>query len=163
MNHPKPWHGFASPQMLQHIAAADLVACTRLATLTTYPLIAIVDDDAAMREALEELLQVAGFDHVAFGSAVELLEDAAPERFDLIITDLRMPQIDGIEMIRQLRSSGATLPTLVLTSCLEHEMRVKALEAGAAGYLTKPVDEKLLLQSIGAVLGLDAGGSAPGK
>lgn len=163
MDRPRPWDNFRSLHVLQHAAAATQVACARSVPLTNLPLIAIVDDDAAMREALEDLLQVAGFNRVAFGSASEILDDGAPGRFDMVITDLRMPQIDGIELIRRLRASGATMPMIVVTSCLEDQIRAQALDAGAACYLTKPVDEDLLLQCIGAALGQAAGTDAHGE
>ena len=122
--------------------------------LANMPLIAIVDDDAAVREALEDLLQVAGFGGKGYVGAADLLDDRTRERFAMIITDLRMPKIDGIELIRRLRAGGATMPILVLTSCTEGQVRQRALAAGAADCFTKPVDKNVLLQRIYTALDL---------
>lgn len=163
MDRPRPWDDFAADLMLQHATAASPVARMRIVQVQKARLIAIVDDDAAVREALGDLLQVAGFRGVAFGSAAEFLSYDAPGRFSLVITDLRMPHIDGIELLRRLRAGGATMPAIVVTSCLEDQVRAQALAAGAVGYLTKPVDENLLLQCISAALGRDAGADLRGK
>lgn len=131
--------------------------------LSQLPLIAIVDDDGAMREALGELLQVAGLAGVAFDGAPEFLINEAKHSFDAIITDIRMPQIDGIELIRRLRQKGNESPILVLTSCSEPEMRSRAMAAGATDYLTKPVADGDLLQRIDAILGLSGRAMVPSQ
>jgi FixJ family two-component response regulator len=129
--------------------------------LSQLPLIAIVDDDGAMREALGELLQVAGLAGIAFGGATEFLVDGAKQRFDAVITDLRMPHVDGIELIRRMRTRGTEPPILVLTSCSEPEMRSRAFAAGATDYLTKPVADSELIQRIESMLGLVGRAAAP--
>lgn len=134
--------------------------CERVIGLSQVPQIAIVDDDGAMREALGELLQVAGLAGVAFEGAAEFLIDGSSDRFDAVITDIRMPQVDGIELIRRLRLHGSEPPILVLTSCSEPQVRARALAAGATDFLTKPVADSELIQRIEAVLGLSGRDSA---
>lgn len=129
--------------------------------MSQLPLIAIVDDDGAMREALSELLQVAGLAGVPFEGATELLVNGADHQYDAVITDIRMPQVDGIELIRRLRQRGTEPPILVLTSCREPEMRARAFAAGATDYLTKPVADSELIQRIEAILGLSGRAVAP--
>lgn len=129
--------------------------------MSQLPLIAIVDDDGAMREALGELLQVAGLAGVPFEGASEFLIEGADERYDAVITDIRMPQVDGIELIRRLRLRGTEPPILVLTSCSEPEMRARAFAAGANDYLTKPVADSELIERIEAILGLSGRALAP--
>lgn len=131
--------------------------------LSQLPLIAIVDDDSAMREALGELLQVAGLTGVAFGGAAEFLIDKARHRFDAVITDIRMPHIDGIELIRRMRLYGTEPPILVLTSCSEPEVRSRAFAAGATDYLTKPIADSDLIQRIEAILGLSGRAIVPSQ
>ncbi|HET9395928.1 MAG TPA: response regulator [Nitrospiraceae bacterium] len=126
-------------------------------------MIAIVDDDDAMREALGELLQVAGLTGVAFEGATEFLSGEAKQRFDAVITDIRMPHVDGIELIRRVRQRGSESPILVLTSCCEPEMRSRAFAAGATDYLTKPVADSDLIRRIEAILGLNGRALAPSQ
>jgi len=139
--------------------AANPAARARVEQLSRPPLIAIVDDDAAVREALVDLLQVAGFEGASFNSGADLLDGGDPGRFDMVITDLRMPQMDGIELIRRLQAADEPPPTLVLTSCLDAGPRARALQSGAAGCLTKPVEEQVLLQQIEEILAPDGRGA----
>lgn len=112
--------------------------------------IAIVDDDEAVREALFDLLQVEGLAARTFEGAAAFLEVAGD--FDCVITDVRMPEIDGIELQRRLRACGSATPLIFVTSCDEEALRIRALQDGAAGWFTKPVDDAALLGVLGAVL-----------
>ena len=156
MPQPRPWGGFAGLVPVRPFIAANRAACARVAQLARVPLIAIVDDDSAVREALADLLQVAGFEGASFDNGADLLDRDDPGRFDLVITDLQMPRMDGIELIRRLQDTKDPPPALVLTSCLDAEPRARALQSGAADCLTKPVEEDVLLQRIDEIL-------APGR
>jgi FixJ family two-component response regulator len=112
--------------------------------------IAIVDDDEAVRDALFDLLQVEGLSARTFEGAAPFLE--AYGDFDCVITDVRMPEIDGIELQRQLRAGGSTMPVIYVTSCDEEVLRTRALQGGAAGWFNKPVDDDALLGILKAVL-----------
>ena len=160
MPQPRPWGGFAGMVPVRPLIAANPAACARVAQLSRPPLIAIVDDDSAVREALADLLQVAGFERASFTSGADLLDRDDPGRFDLVITDLNMPKMDGVELIRRLRATNDPPPTLVLTSCLDAEPRARAIQSGAADCLTKPVEEHVLLQRIEDILAPDGSGPA---
>ena len=90
----------------------------------------------------------------------ELMEEDDPLRFDLVITDLKMPSMDGIELLRRLDATKAAPPALVLTSCADEDMRARALRVGAADCLTKPVEDNVLLHRIEAIL-REAGKTPP--
>lgn len=113
--------------------------------MSNRPLIAIVDDDDAVREALFDLLQVEGLAARTFESGEALLADAAAGSFDCVITDVRMGEIDGLELQQRLRARGASVPVIFITSSVEDATRARALSDGAAAWFTKPVaDEELL-------------------
>lgn len=117
------------------------------------PLIAIVDDDDAVREALADLLEVEGLATQMFDSAVAFLACTLCERFDCVISDVRMPEIDGLELLRHLRARGAATPVIFITASTHEETRVRAMRAGAAGWFTKPVAEQALLDELHIALG----------
>ncbi|KRC82218.1 response regulator transcription factor [Sphingomonas sp. Root241] len=112
--------------------------------------IAIVDDDEAVRNALFDLLLVEGLPARTFEGPVSFLEACGD--FDCVITDVRMPKIDGIELQRRLRAGGSEMPVIYVTSCDEEVLRTRALQGGAAGWFTKPVDDEALLGTLKAVL-----------
>ena len=127
--------------------------------LSQMPVIAIVDDDEAMRDALCELVQVMGFSTEAFDCAAAFLANHAPGRFDCLITDVRMPGMDGIDLQRRLRALGSAMPVVMITSAPDRAGRARALEDGACAYLAKPVDDNALLGHLRSALGC---GEAPG-
>lgn len=112
--------------------------------------IAIVDDDAAVRDALFDLLQVEGLSACIFEGAAPFLEACGD--FDCVITDVRMHEMDGIELQRRLRADGSAMPVIFVTSCNEEVLRTRALQGGAAGWFTKPVDDEALLDTVKTVL-----------
>lgn len=126
--------------------------------------IAIVDDDDAMREALSELLQLFGFRCHAFDRAETFLLAHGSGSFDCLITDIRMPGIGGLELLRRLKSAGSTMPVIVVTFYSDPAVRERALDCGASAYLTKPLADDVLLQSLKSTLGgrFDAGGQSNG-
>ncbi len=113
-----------------------------------------------MREALSELLEVMGFSCKAFDDAAAFLADHAPGRFDCLITDVRMPGMDGIDLQRRLRALGSTMPVVIVTSAPDPAMRGRALDGGACAYLAKPVDDGTLLGHLRSALGH---GDEPGE
>ncbi len=121
--------------------------------LSEPPLIAIVDDDEAVREALSDLLQVEGLSTRTFDSAVAFLAVESRADFDCVISDVRMPELDGLELLRRLRAGGAAMPVIFITASTHEETRLRAMRDGAADWFTKPVAEDALLRALHIALG----------
>jgi two-component system response regulator FixJ len=120
--------------------------------LSKTPEIAIVDDDEAVREALFDLLLVEGLAARTFENGSAFLADPVADSFDCIITDVRMPGMDGIELQRRLRARGSTVPMIFLTSSVDETTRARALLDGAAAWFTKPVADEALLGALRVAL-----------
>jgi len=116
--------------------------------LSNPPLIAIVDDDQAMREALLDLLQVEGLTAHAFGDAAAFLTFAESTEFGCVVTDVKMPGIGGIELQRRLRARGSSIPVIFVTSAEDEATRMQAMADGATAYLTKPLANAELVRSL---------------
>ena len=114
--------------------------------------IAVVDDDEDIRDALSDLLFAMGYNCKAFDGAEAFLAADATGRFDCLITDIRMPGMSGLELLQQLQAAGSTMPVIVVTSVTDPVTRSRALASGAHAYLTKPVTDDILLQSLGTAL-----------
>ena len=119
------------------------------------PVIAVVDDDDAMREALSDLLQVFAVSCRTFDRAETFLAAYAPRAFDCLITDLRMPGISGLELQKKLKALGSSLPIIIITSSGSSLDRSRAMDEGAFAYLTKPVNDEVLIHHLMAALGRD--------
>jgi two-component system response regulator HydG len=100
----------------------------------------LVDDEAAARAALKTLLESEGYQIEQAADGVAALERMVELPPDIIITDLDMPGMDGMQLLKELRARGADLPVIVVTSATELSSAVTAMRAGAADYITKPVD-----------------------
>lgn len=119
------------------------------------PQIFIVDDDAAMRDALEVLLESAGMRTRSFSSADEFLQWYDGDQPGCLILDVRMPGMDGLEMQAKLVSDGAAIPIIFLTGYGEVPTVAKAFKWGAVDFLEKPFEEKVLLEAIERALQAD--------
>lgn len=115
-------------------------------------LIAIVDDDEAMRDALFDLLQVEGLSARTFGDAESFLACVVIDAFDCVITDVRMPGIDGLELQRRLRALGLSTPVIFVTSAEDKASRAQAMADGATAYLPKPLASTELLHELSIAL-----------
>ncbi len=118
-------------------------------SLTTF-LIAVVEDDESVLEALQSLLEYVGYHVLSFLSAEELLDSVRLHEVDLLITDVGLSGINGIELLRILRTRRADLPAVVITA--RGEVKPAALEAGARHVFLKPLDNSQLLEEIDALL-----------
>jgi two-component system response regulator MprA len=114
--------------------------------------ILVVDDDRAVRESLRRSLAFNGYTVDLAEDGVEALEAIANERPDALVLDVMMPRLDGLEVCRQLRSTGDDLPILVLTARDSVSERVSGLDAGADDYLPKPFALEELLARLRALL-----------
>jgi FixJ family two-component response regulator len=131
------------------------VAEARKIRLPNPLVIAVVDDDEAMREALSDLLQVLTFSCRTFDGAEAFLAAYASESFDCLITDIRMPGMNGIELQQKLKALGSTMPVIVITSSTDPLIRSRALKHGAVAYLSKPVNDEVLIRHLMTALGRD--------
>ena len=112
----------------------------------------IVDDDEAMRESLAFLLGTAGFKVSLFELASKFLEALPDLKVGCLITDIRMPEIDGLELMRRLRAAGQSFPVIVMTGHADVPLAVEAMKLGAFDFLEKPFDDEVLIDRIKAAL-----------
>jgi two-component system, OmpR family, response regulator MprA len=112
----------------------------------------VVDDDTTVRDSIDRALRVNGFDVTLAGDGDEALEWLVSTPFDAVILDVLMPCVDGLHVCRRLRSSGNSVPILMLTARDAVPDRVTGLEAGADDYLVKPFALEELLARLRALL-----------
>jgi two-component system, LuxR family, response regulator FixJ len=122
--------------------------CTILARI---PIIAIIDDDPIVREALIGLLEVMAYKGLAFDGPQAFLTALAPGAFDCVVSDIRMPGMDGLEMQRHLQALQPELPFIFVTSVDEECVVRTALAQGARAVLPKPVDADELEAALSAI------------
>jgi len=108
----------------------------------------VVDDDPSARSALGRLLKSAGFQAKLFPSAQEFLDNGPVEPGAVIILDVRMPGLSGLELQKKLQATGETLPIIFLTAFEDPRARSEALGQGAVAFLQKPVEETVLFEAI---------------
>lgn len=101
-------------------------------------LVAVVDDDPRIRRLLEEELIDEGFEAQCYSDGFALLDQLATAPPDLVLLDLMMPQLDGIECLRRLRQAGFEGPVLIFTALSDNDKRRQADEEGASEYILKP-------------------------
>ena len=114
--------------------------------------IGIIDDDAGMRRALGRLLAAEGFEVRSWSSAASLLSDADWSAPDCLVMDVAMPGMDGLELQRKLADRPGCPPLIFLTGKGNVPMAVRAMQAGAVNFLTKPVSDDTLFPAIQAAL-----------
>lgn len=114
--------------------------------MTEAALVHIVDDDPAVRDSLQMLLDAAGLGARTYSSAAEFLGAAAALRSGCVLTDVRMPDIDGLTLQRRLTELGSRLPVVIMTGHGDIPIAVEALKTGAADFLEKPFDDERLLR-----------------
>lgn len=120
----------------------------------------IVDDEEPVRKSLAFLLTIAGFAVRLHESASLFLEIAPTIRNGCLLTDLRMPDIDGVELLRRMRNTGSRIPAVVITGHGDVQMAVAAMKAGATDFIEKPFEDQVLIDCIRRAaeeIGKDAG------
>lgn len=120
-------------------------------------IIHVIDDDADVRQSLAFLLTTAGLTVRVHESADAFLKVLAEVQEGCIVTDVRMPGIDGIELQRRLAAGGVWLPVIVMTGHGDIALAVEAMKAGAVDFIEKPFDDEVLLTAIKAALARRAG------
>jgi two-component system response regulator FixJ len=111
----------------------------------------VIDDDQALRDSLVFLLKSAHLNVRSYDSAVAFIKELPVEQ-GCVITDVRMPEMDGIELLRRLRESRFNMPVIVITGHGDVPLAVEAMKAGAIEFLEKPFDDELLLSAVRSAL-----------
>ena len=119
------------------------------------PVIYVIDDDDAVRQSLEFLLKTAKLEVRSFDSAKAFL-DVLPVQTGCIITDVRMPDITGIDLLNKIKEMKLDLPVIVITGHGDIALAVEAMKIGAADFLEKPFDDDLLLAAVRSALSKEA-------
>ena len=112
----------------------------------------VIDDDEAVREALTFQLGSAGIDVRTYDSATGFLKVAPTVQAGCIITDVRMPDLSGIELLRRLRELKVAVPVIVITAHADIPLAVEAMRIGATDFLEKPFEDEVLLASVRSAL-----------
>jgi len=115
----------------------------------------VVDDDAAVRDSIAELLGSVGMQVEAYESATDFLGAYEPERPGCLIVDVRMAEMSGLVLQQRLNELEARIPVILLTGHGDVKMAVQAMKAGAVDFLQKPYREQALLDSINTALSMD--------
>jgi FixJ family two-component response regulator len=115
-------------------------------------LIAIVDDDESLQNAVQDLLESDGLSTLCFGSAEQFLDSDARHKAACLIADIRMPGMSGLELQAKLKAERCRIPIIFITAHGDAETRILAMRDGAMEFLTKPFDDTVLLEIVhGAV------------
>ena len=116
------------------------------------PLIAVVDDDEAIREAVQSLIRSVGFRAALFASAEDFLRSGQLEAAACLIVDVRMPRMSGLELQQRLATADRPMQIIFITAHGDEEARARALRAGAVAFLDKPFSDEVLLGAVQSAL-----------
>jgi FixJ family two-component response regulator len=119
------------------------------------PTVFVIDDDAAMRAAIRGLLKSAGLPSESYGTAEEFLSSKRPDGPSCLVLDVSLPGVSGLDFQRQLADAGIQIPIIFITGHGDIPMTVKAMKSGAVEFLTKPFQDKDLLDAIRQALDRD--------
>ena len=120
--------------------------------MSSMPKVYVIDDDAAMRDSLNFLLDAANFEVALFESATNFLEVLPRLDFGCVISDIRMPGIDGIELLRQMKLLDSRFPIVIITGHGDVPLAVEAMKLGAVDFLEKPFEDDRLIGIIEAAI-----------
>jgi FixJ family two-component response regulator len=123
-----------------------------MSTHGDHKVVAIVDDDDAVRVALEGLLRSAGLTARAFESAEKFIRSGQQFQTSCLIADIRMPGMSGLELQAKLNAEHCRIPIVFITAHGDAQMRMQALRAGAVEFLAKPFNDEVLLETVRAAL-----------
>ena len=123
--------------------------------MSTEPIVFVVDDDDFQRRMLRDLLESVRIKVEDFASAKAFLARGEQEGPACLIVDLRMPEMDGLELLQALRARLVTLPAIMLSAYGEIPIVVRSMQLGAVDFLTKPVNHQVLLEAVRKALAAD--------
>ncbi|HLX14062.1 MAG TPA: response regulator FixJ [Bradyrhizobium sp.] len=112
----------------------------------------VIDDDAAMRDSLNFLLEAADFDVTLFDNARKFLDVLPGLAIGCVVSDVRMPGIDGIELLKRMKALNSKFPIVIITGHGDVPLAVEAMKLGAVDFLEKPFDDDRLVGMIGAAI-----------
>ena len=127
----------------------------RQAVATARPRVLVVDDEASIRDLLSKTLTMSDYDVDVAADGRTAIDRMRLNNYDLLVTDVRMPGMDGLTVIREARRYKANLPVIVITGFSTESTAIEALNLGVAGYLTKPFQRRQVLSKVARALGLD--------
>jgi FixJ family two-component response regulator len=116
--------------------------------MSKVPLISIVDDDALARNGIGALVESLGYNVITFTSAEHFLQSDVIAETTCLITDVQMPGLSGLELQEALKSQGYQTPVILITAYPNEQYRTRALDNGAIGFLSKPFDERSLIECL---------------
>jgi two-component system response regulator FixJ len=117
-----------------------------------HSLVHVVDDDPAMRDSVGFLLDTAGFEVALYEAGTNLLDTLIKPARGCVLADIRMPDVDGLELLRRLRATGHTLPVVMMTGHGDVPLAVEAMKLGACDFIEKPFHDEALLQALRSAL-----------
>lgn len=120
------------------------------------PIVHVIDDDEAVRQSLGFLLEMADLPARTYASPLEFLQVASGLAEGCIVTDIRMPEMSGLDLVRTLKERGVTLPVIVITGHGDIPLAVEAMREGVLDFIEKPFDHEALLASIRSALSTQA-------
>jgi two-component system response regulator FixJ len=112
----------------------------------------VIDDDEAMRDSLNFLLDSADFNVTLFETAVKFLDSLPSLEFGCVVSDVRMPGLDGIELLKRMKAGHSTFPIVIMTGHGDIPLAVEALKLGAVDFLEKPFEDDRLIGMIEAAI-----------
>jgi two-component system response regulator FixJ len=121
------------------------------------PVVHVIDDDESARESLAFLLDCAGFPVRTYGSAVEFLDAQVDRPEGCIVTDVRMPDMTGIELVDRLKALHVSDPVIMITGHADVPMAIRAMKAGVCDFLEKPFSDDALLGAVRSALAVQSG------
>jgi FixJ family two-component response regulator len=116
------------------------------------PIVFVVDDHAAVREGVKQLVESAGLHCEVFASAKEFLERSQANGPSCVISDVRLPEMSGLDLQAELARGSRNIPVVIITGHGDIPMTVRAMKAGAVAFLTKPIPEQELLDAVFAAI-----------
>ena len=128
-----------------------------MSTMQPEPIIYVIDDDDAVRQSLEFLLKTAGMTVRGFEHAKAFLDLLPQVQQGCVITDVRMPEMSGIDLLSRLKDTNPELPVIVITGHGDISLAVETMKIGATDFLEKPFDDDQLIAAVRAALNRDAG------
>lgn len=115
--------------------------------------VAVVDDDQSVRRATAKLLSLSGYEVHSFSSAADFLRSEAFAQFECLVSDVRMPQMGGLQLYDRVIELGRRIPVIFVTAYPQERERERAFAAGATGFLAKPFDGQVLIDLIEQAFG----------